>query len=90
MKKKFGVGKWENEMISEEIEENKEIGSEKEKVNKVVMEWNEGKIKDIKEMEVKEENERIELSYEKVNVKKGNVGEGKGMKCLGLKGGIGN
>ncbi len=59
-------------------------------VNPVVCECNDGRLNDIRGMHVGEEDALEALAAAKEDFEEGAVGAGRGMRCFGLKGGIGS
>ena len=78
------------------LERNEDIGVKTGTVNCVVTECNDGSLSDIRRLYVTEQDvldalENAELAgTEKAGFAEGAVGAGRGMKCMGLKGGIGS
>lgn len=78
------------------LERNKDIGVKTGTVNCIVTECNDGSLSDIRGLHVTEEDvlgalANAELAgHEKTGFEEGAVGAGRGMKCMGLKGGIGS
>ena len=74
---------------------NEDIGVKTGTVNCVVTECNDGSLSDIRGLHVTEQDvlealANAELAGEEVGFEEGAVGAGRGMKCMGLKGGIGS
>lgn len=72
------------------LERNEDIGVETGTVNCVVTECNDGLLNDIRGLHVTEQDARDALEGASEEFAEGAVGAGKGMCCLGLKGGIGS
>lgn len=72
------------------LRDNEEIGVSTGTVNCVVTECNDGVLNDIRGLHVKEEHVFAALDCAGENFEEGSVGAGTGMRCLGLKGGIGS
>ena len=78
------------------LEKNEDIGVKTGTVNCLVTECNDGSLNDIRGLHVKEEHVMEALKYaelageKKVGFEEGAVGAGRGMICMGLKGGIGS
>ncbi|NLD52849.1 MAG: S58 family peptidase, partial [Clostridiales bacterium] len=70
--------------------QNPRIGRETGTVNPVVMECNDGFLNDIRGMHVEESHAQAALAAAAVDFAQGAVGAGRGMRCHGLKGGIGS
>jgi len=71
------------------LESNPDIGLETGTVNPVVCECNDGNLNHIRKSNVKQKNLYDAIGNAEVEFFEGDVGAGKGMRCLGLKGGIG-
>ena len=71
------------------LENNPDIGLETGTVNPVVCECNDGNLNHIRKSNVKQKDLYDAIENAKVEFLEGDVGAGKGMRCLGLKGGIG-
>ena len=85
----FGVGTVTNALVKYMLAENPEIGDTTGTVNPVVCECNDGILNDIRGMHIKEEHAFEALKNCSADFAEGAVGAGRGMKCHGLKGGIG-
>ena len=72
------------------LEGNPAIGREAGTVNPVVLECNDGFLNDIRAMRLGEEHVRAALAAVSEGFPEGSVGAGRGMRCHGLKGGIGS
>lgn len=72
------------------LEGNPGIGREAGTVNPVVMECNDGYLSDIRGMHVGEGHVRQAAEAASESFEEGSVGAGRGMRCHGLKGGIGS
>lgn len=78
------------------LERNEDIGVKTGTVNCVVTECNDGSLSDIRGLHVTEQDVMDALKHaelageEQVGFEEGAVGAGRGMKCMGLKGGIGS
>ena len=72
------------------LQDNPDIGVTTGTVNGVVTECNDGGLNDIRGLHVKDEHVLEALSNASVMFEEGAVGGGTGMRCLGLKGGIGS
>ena len=89
----FSVGTASTALIRYMLEQNKDIGVSTSTVNPVVTECNDGGLNDIRGFHVTEEDvlealRKAEESGE--DFEEGAVGGGRGMRCLGFKGGIGS
>lgn len=71
------------------LEDNPEIGLETGTVNPVVCECNDGNLNHIRKSNVKQKDFDEAVEHAEVEFLEGDVGAGKGMRCFGLKGGIG-
>ncbi|RLK63088.1 S58 family peptidase [Atopobacter sp. AH10] len=85
----LSVGRASTALVKEMLDENPEIGDTTGTVNPLVFECNDGYLNDIRALAVEEGHVREALSQCATNFKEGAVGAGRGMKCFGLKGGIG-
>ncbi|MBD8068052.1 P1 family peptidase [Bacillus sp. PS06] len=72
------------------LNQNDDIGTTTGTINTVVGECNDMYLNDIRDFAVKEEHAFIALEQASVDFDEGNIGAGTGMKCFGLKGGIGS
>lgn len=72
------------------LDQNSDIGTDTGTVNCVVTECNDGNLNDIRGMHVTTEDVLNALNRADVDFEEGCVGSGTGMRCLGLKGGIGS
>lgn len=86
----FGIGTSINALVKYLLEKNPEIGDTTGTVNPIAMECNDGVINDIRALAVEESHvfEAMESASELFS--EGPVGAGTGMRCYGLKGGIGS
>lgn len=86
----FGIGTSINALVKYLLENNPEIGDTTGTVNPIAMECNDGAINDIRALAVEESHvfEAIENASELFS--EGAFGAGTGMRCYGLKGGIGS
>lgn len=85
----FGVGTVSNALVRYMLAENPEIGDTTGTVNPVVCECNDSSLNDIRGMHIKEEHAMEALKNCSADFAEGAAGAGRGMKCHGLKGGIG-
>ncbi|WP_175614874.1 P1 family peptidase [Piscibacillus halophilus] len=86
----LNVGACSEAIVEYTLNQNPEIGRTTGTVNPVVGECNDMMLNDIREMAVTKENAKEAIHEADVNFKEGAVGAGTGMKCFGLKGGIGS
>ena len=86
----FGVGTAINALTKYMLKDNEDIGTTTGTVNCVVTECNDGELNDIRGMHVTEENVLQALENCGDVFEEGAVGAGTGMRCLGVKGGIGS
>lgn len=76
-------------LVQHMLENNPEIGLETGTVNPVVCECNDGNLNHIRNGNVKQQDLYDAIEHAEAEFFEGDVGAGKGMRCLGLKGGIG-
>lgn len=86
----FGVGSVLNGTIRYMLGQNKDIGDTTGTVNCVVTECNDWLLNDIRGMHVTEQDAINAILNASDNFEEGAVGSGTGMRCMGLKGGIGS
>ena len=86
----LSVGTASTALIRYMLERNSDIGETTGTVNSVVCECNDGGLNDIRGLHVKEEHIYQALADCKEDFEEGAVGAGRGMRCHGLKGGIGS
>ena len=86
----FGVGTGINALTKYMLERHPEIGVSVGTVNCVVTECNDGKLNDIRGMHLTEDDFIQALDSADITFDEGAVGGGRGMVCMGLKGGIGS
>jgi len=86
----LSVGVVANHLISYMLEQNKEIGDTTGTVNTVIGECNDMFLNNIRKQSITEKNVREALESATTNFEEGSIGAGAGMKCFGLKGGIGS
>lgn len=72
------------------LQDNEDIGVSTNTVNCVVTECNDGLLNDIRGFHIKEEHVFAALARADEDFEEGAVGSGTGMRCLGVKGGIGS
>lgn len=85
----LAIGEATQGLIQYMIEESEEIGI-KNTVNPIVMECNDGKLNDIRQLSIAKEDVKATLNNTKTEFEQGAVGAGRGMVCYDLKGGIGS
>jgi D-aminopeptidase len=86
----LSVGAVANHLIGYMLEQNEEIGDTTGTVNPVIGECNDMFLNNIRKQSITETNVREALETTAPNFDEGSVGAGAGMKCFGLKGGIGS
>ena len=86
----LSVGTALNASVKYMLRDNEDIGVSTSTVNCVVTECNDGTLNDIRGLHVKEEHVFTALTCAGENFEEGAVGSGTGMRCLGVKGGIGS
>lgn len=86
----FGVGAVLNGTVRYMLEQNKDIGDTTGTVNCIVTECNDWLLNDIRGLHVKEQDAIDAIEYANDVFEEGAVGAGTGMRCMGLKGGIGS
>ena len=86
----FGVGTGINALTKYMLKSHPEIGVSAGTVNCVVTECNDGRLNDIRGMHLTEDDVFRALDSADVRFDEGAVGGGRGMVCMGLKGGIGS
>lgn len=86
----FGVGTAVNGLLTFLLEQNPEIGDVTGTINPVVLECNDGVINDIRRRSITEDHVFQALRAASEIFEEGAVGGGRGMRCYGLKGGIGS
>lgn len=85
----LSVGTCTTALVKHILKENEDIGTSTGTVNSVVCECNDGWLSDIRGLHVKEEHVFEALEKASDICEEGAVGAGTGMRCFGLKGGIG-
>lgn len=85
----LSVGTCATGLIKYMLKKNKDIGVTTGTINPVVAECNDGYLNDIRGFHVKEEHVEEAINNASEDFAEGPVGAGTGMKCYGLKGGIG-
>ena len=86
----LSVGTVETALVKYMLDKNPDICETTGSVNPVVCECNDSGLNDIRGLHVTEENVRAALVDCRADFAKGAVGAGRGMRCHGLKGGIGS
>lgn len=86
----LSVGTVETALVKYMLDKNSDICETTGSVNPVVCECNDSGLNDIRGLHVTEENVRAALSDCRADFAEGAVGAGRGMRCHGLKGGIGS
>ena len=86
----LSVGTVETALVKYMLDKNPDICETTGSVNPVVCECNDSGLNDIRGLHVTEENVRAALADCRVDFAEGAVGAGRGMRCHGLKGGIGS
>lgn len=86
----LSIGTALNASIKFMLRDNEDIGVSTSTVNCVVTECNDGTLNDIRGLHVKEEHVFTALACAGEDFEEGAVGSGTGMRCLGVKGGIGS
>ncbi len=86
----LSVGVASNHLIGYMLEQNAGIGDTTGTVNPVIGECNDMFLNNIRKRSVTETNVREALETATPNFEEGSIGAGAGMKCFGLKGGIGS
>lgn len=86
----FSVGTAVNAVIRYMLKDNEDIGVSTGTINCVVTECNDGELNDIRGMHVTEDHVLKALANTGADFKEGAVGAGRGMCCMGIKGGIGS
>ncbi len=86
----LSIGTAATALIKYMLAQNEDIGLTTGTVNPIVCECNDGTINDIRGLHVKEEHVFKALESADVTFDEGAVGAGTGMRCMGLKGGIGS
>ncbi|MDO5718982.1 MAG: P1 family peptidase [Tissierellia bacterium] len=86
----FGVGTAYNAIVKYMLNQNKDIGNTTGTVNPVICECNDGKLNDIRNMSIKEEDIFLAIENSCDDFAEGDIGAGRGMSCHQLKGGIGS
>ena len=86
----LSVGTAYDALVRYMLEKNEDIGDTTGTVNPVICECNDGVINDIRGLHVKKEDVYEALENCGIEFQEGNVGAGTGMRCYGLKGGIGS
>lgn len=79
-----------NAMVKYMLDKNHEIGDTTGTVNPIICECNDMRLNDIRGLHISEEDVYDAIKDAKVKFKEGAIGAGRGMKCYGLKGGIGS
>ncbi|WP_077624018.1 P1 family peptidase [Sediminibacillus massiliensis] len=86
----FGVGQCMTSLVRYMLDENEQIGRTTGTINPIVGECNDMFLNDIRSLAVREEHVIEALRTATFDFEEGGVGAGTGMKCFGLKGGIGS
>lgn len=86
----LSVGTASTALVEYMLEQNPSIGETTGTVNPVVCECNDMKLNDIRGLHIKKNHVFDAITNAKVSFKEGAVGAGRGMRCHGLKGGIGS
>ena len=86
----LSVGTVETALVKYMLDKNPDICETTGSVNPVVCECNDSGLNDIRGLHVTEENVRAALADCRADFTEGAVGAGRGMRCHGLKGGIGS
>ncbi len=86
----LSVGVAANHLISYSLAQNKEIGDTTGTVNPVIGECNDMFLNNIRKQSITEDHVRTALKNANTHFEEGSIGAGMGMKCFGLKGGIGS
>lgn len=86
----LSVGTVETALVKYMLDKNPDICETTGSVNPVVCECNDSGLNDIRGLHVTEENVRAALTDCRADFAEGAVGAGRGMRCHGLKGGIGS
>ena len=86
----LSVGTVETALVKYMLDKNPDICETTGSVNPVVCECNDGGLNDIRGLHVTEENALAALADCRADFAEGAVGAGRGMRCHGLKGGIGS
>ena len=86
----LSVGTAYDALVRYMLEKNEDIGDTTGTVNPVICECNDGVINDIRGLHVKKEDVYEALENCCIEFQEGNIGAGTGMRCYGLKGGIGS
>ncbi|WP_188208163.1 DmpA family aminopeptidase [Alkalibacillus aidingensis] len=85
----LGVGTCQEALVEYMLDQDSSIGVTTGTVNPVVGECNDMVLNDIRKLSVQKKHAREAIDHAKGKVEEGSVGAGRGMKCFGLKGGIG-
>lgn len=86
----FSIPAVQQALLGYMLRTNPESGSSESTVNTVVTECNDGYLNDIKKMIIRPQDAIRAMANAKAEFAEGAVGAGRGMKCFGLKGGIGS
>lgn len=86
----LSVGVCATHLIDFMLEQNEHIGRTTGTVNPVIGECNDMFLNDIRTQSIKKEHVLEALRSADIDFKEGSIGAGRGMKCFGLKGGIGS
>ncbi|MCC3358592.1 P1 family peptidase [Bacillus sp. REN16] len=86
----LSVGVTANYLIDYILAQNKEIGDTTGTVNPVIGECNDMFLNNIRKQSITEEHVQGALETATIDFEEGSIGAGMGMKCFGLKGGIGS
>ncbi|WP_234987159.1 P1 family peptidase [Bacillus sinesaloumensis] len=86
----LSVGVAAHQLINYMLEQNEEIGNTTGTVNPVVGECNDMFLNNIREQVITEEHVKEALESVDTQFEEGSIGAGRGMKCFGLKGGVGS
>lgn len=86
----FGIGTAYTALVKYMLERDPDIGVFDPTINCVITECNDGRLNDIRGLHVTEEHVLEAVTHTSCSFEEGAVGGGTGMKCFGLKGGIGS
>lgn len=86
----LSVGAVTEAVVKYMLAQNEDIGTTTGTVNSVVCECNDSLVNDIRGMHVREEHVKKAIEDCKEDFEEGSVGAGRGMRCHGVKGGIGS
>ena len=85
----LGIGTAADALIEYMLEQNEDIGNTTGTINPVVCECNDQYLNDIRGKHIKKQNIVEAIKNASVDFEEGAVGAGRGMSCMGFKGGIG-